>query len=104
MRTQQTAITILIIFAVTATLFFTLGWIIRDPPKDTTQINIGLTPLDLYPLNIDGWTFTVHIDGHYSTSTGTKSDLWTAEKGSTHLESTSWSDLIRQIQQIEGTK
>jgi hypothetical protein len=77
----------------TLILAFTAAWIIRDPPPDTVQLKIANIPPELYPLQLEGWTFTIYYHGLptteylYDKIEATKGDIrYTAHDFGTILE------------------
>jgi len=104
---KTAAITVLITFTLTAIVFSSIVYIIMQPKpdKETINIKVGLTPIDIYPIQLDGWQIKVQLDGYLNISRTPqlKCDFYIAENGKTQLQSTTLLDIIRQIMQHDNT-
>ena len=104
---KTAAITVLITFTLTAIVFSSIVYIIMQPKpdKETINIKVGLTPIDIYPIQLDSWQIKVQLDGYLNISRTPqlKCDLYIAENGKTQLQSTTLLDIIRQIMQHDNT-
>lgn len=96
-------IVILVAATFLATLIGTSALFLAQPLPDTIQVNSGLVPIDMYPVNVEGWVITVNFGGYLNTSytPPLQCDYWIATKGAAALESPTLSGLIRQINQIK---
>lgn len=103
MQDKHTIYLILIAITVTAILTATATWTATQQPRDTVQIKIGLTPLNIYPIRINDWVIQVNLCGVYNTVTEIKSDLYTATKDGTQLQADTLYNIIQKIMEHDGT-
>ena len=79
-----------IILAVTISLMFgaTITYVVMQRQKEQITLNITIIPQDLYPLNLEDWTFKLQFGN---------SETYTAQKGSTQLQADTLYNLLKQI-------
>ena len=72
----------------TAAIFTTTTYVIMQRQKDQITLNITIVPQELYPLNLEGWTFKLQFGS---------SETYIAQKGSTQLQANTLYELLKQI-------
>ena len=104
-RRNYKGIIILTLFIVTAISFFSISWYIREPPQNTIQIHIGLTPTDIYPIKLGNWQITIQLGATLNKTYNPplNCDSYVATNGNTQLQDSTLLGLIRQIMEHDGT-
>ena len=104
-KRSYTGIIILILVIATAISFFSISWYIREPPQNTIQIRIGLTPTDIYPIKLGKWEITIQLGATLNKNYNPplNCDSLEATNGNTKLQDFTMLGLIRQIMEHDGT-
>jgi len=104
-NTQKVSILLLATILATAITFSLLTWTLMQPPKNTVRINIGLTPIDIYPIKTGNWKITIQLGGYHNKSYNPplNADYYIATNGETQLSDWNLYGLIQQIMQHDGT-
>ena len=88
MEAKGFAVIMLVTIIATTAIIGTITYIVMQRQKEQITLNITIIPQDLYPLNLEGWTFKLQFGN---------SETYIAQKDSTQLQDNTLYGLLKQI-------